>query len=496
MRSSHLSVWLYSLLPLESSLPAEITACLSRTGLSVHMTRDFQNESGPGILLAAGLDPAILLKIHAASHAGDRRVLVLCAEPVLNSNGGAWAALQQGASDVLFWQEDTSEEIQTRFERWAVVDQLANSPEVSRKMVGESRAWKSTLHQIVEAACFTQEPVLLTGETGTGKELAANLIHSLDVKRSRYDFIILDCTTIVPDLSGSELFGHERGAFTGALSARDGAFALADRGVLFLDEIGELPPGLQIQLLRVLQEHTYKRVGSNVWHKTDFRLVCATNRNLLHEVEQGRFRRDLYYRLASWKIHLPSLRERREDILPLASYYFTEDRSGGTDYSLDEQVKEYFLSRDYPGNVRDLKNLTLRIKARSAGRGRITLGDIPVDDRPQNIPPPVSIELAVVPELPPTICADSGCGEVSHAPQQDLAAHHERLSAYIRHALADGLGWDEIQRTLQVIAVQAVLEITHGDFNTAAQRIGRGERTLREWLSENRRSGSSNLGLE
>src|SRR6478672_4383254 len=113
------------------------------------------------------------------------------------------------------------------------------------------------------------------------------MIHGVDHRPDKGPFVVLDCTTVVPDLSGSELFGHEKGAFTGAVSARDGAFALANGGTLFLDEVGELPMGLQIQLLRVLQEHTYKRIGSNLWHKTDFRLVCATNRELGRDQAQG-----------------------------------------------------------------------------------------------------------------------------------------------------------------------------------------------------------------
>src|SRR5690606_31880967 len=133
--------------------------------------------------------------------------------------------------------------------------------------------------------------------------------------------VILDCSTIVPELAGSEFFGHERGAFTGALITREGAFALADGGTLFLDEIGELPLHLQVQLLRVIQEGTYKKVGSNTWKSTRFRLICATNRDLSEEVKKGRFRADLFYRIASWTFHLPPLRERKEDILPLALHF-------------------------------------------------------------------------------------------------------------------------------------------------------------------------------
>ena len=133
------------------------------------------------------------------------------------------------------------------------------------------------------------------------------MIHRLDSRLEKRELVIVDCTTIVPELSGSEFFGHERGAFTSAIAAREGAFALADRGTLFLDEVGELPIGLQAELLRVVQERTYKRVGSNAWKNTSFRLVCATNRDLLQEQAHGRFRRDFYYRIAAWTCRLPAL---------------------------------------------------------------------------------------------------------------------------------------------------------------------------------------------
>src|SRR6185295_226461 len=150
-----------------------------------------------------------------------------------------------------------------------------------------------------------------------GKELLARVIHALDPRPDKGELVVLDCTTIVPELSGSEFFGHERGAYTGAVGPRDGAFALAHGGTLFLDEIGELPLALQAQLLRVVQEGTYKRVGGNAWHKASFRLVCATNRDLKEEVARGRFRGDLYHRLATNASRLPPLRDRVEDILVL-----------------------------------------------------------------------------------------------------------------------------------------------------------------------------------
>src|SRR5262249_38330331 len=161
-----------------------------------------------------------------------------------------------GAGDVL--TADRPAEIAARLERWNEVDRMVQSPLVRRNLVGNSPAWIATLREIVEAAAFSDASLLLLGESGTGKEQLSPLVHTLDARLPKGELVILDCTTVVADLSGSEFFGHERGAFTGAAGSREGAFALADGGTLFLDEVGELPPALQAQLLRVVQEGTFK----------------------------------------------------------------------------------------------------------------------------------------------------------------------------------------------------------------------------------------------
>ena len=163
---------------------------------------------------------------------------------------------------------------------------------------------------------------------------------------------------------------------------RDGAFALANGGTLFLDEVGELPLTLQAQLLRVIQEHQFKRVGSNTWQRTEFRLVCATNRDLLAGVAEGRFRADLYHRLAGWVCHVPPLRDRPEDILPLTTHFLSQLNHAPEPVVLDRAVQEYLVSRDYPGNVRELRQLVTRMWYRHTGPGAITPGDIPKTDRP------------------------------------------------------------------------------------------------------------------
>jgi transcriptional regulator with GAF, ATPase, and Fis domain len=311
------------------------------------------------------------------------------------------------------------------------------------------------LHQIVEIARFTDVPVLLMGETGTGKELAARLIHTLDAQRAQHELVIVDCTTIVPELSGSELFGHERGAYTGAITTREGAFALANEGTLFLDEVGELPLGLQVQLLRILQEHTYKRVGSNTWHRTDFRLICATNRDLLQEEARGHFRRDLYYRIASWVVHLPSLRERPDDILPLVHHFISQAKPDEEPPELDERVQAYFLTRSYPGNVRDLKNLVLRLVSRHVGPGPITIGDIPVDERPTSLGD-----------------LDGWCDG-----QMDQA---------VRRGLSFGVGLKEIRRMVEETAIRIAVDEAGGNLQQAAYKLGVTDRTLQLRRAEER----------
>lgn len=280
------------------------------------------SAEGDGILCIARLNEDIceFVREHTRNHG---RVLVLETAGTAADGAQAWQLLHAGASDLLTWSSapGVAERIKARFARWQAVDALMQSAAVMDRLVGVTAAWRATLRQVIEIARFTSAFVLLTGESGTGKELLARLVHQLDSNAAESELVVVDCTAIVPELSGSEFFGHERGAFTGAVAMRDGAFAAADGGVLFLDEVGELPMPLQAQLLRVIQEGTYKRVGGNVWRHAAFRLVSATNKNLIDAIADGCFRNDLYYRIASWVVRVPSLQERREDILPLARHF-------------------------------------------------------------------------------------------------------------------------------------------------------------------------------
>lgn len=358
--------------------------------------------------------------------------------------------LNFGASYLLCWEKylDPIGEIIAKLDRWFAIDQLLEDPLVQDKLIGKSPAWILTLRQIVEIAHFTPASVLITGETGTGKELVAHLIHSLDSRPQKRNLIIVDCTTLHPELVGSELFGHEKGSFTSAITSREGAFALANGGTLFLDEIGELPLKLQGQLLRVIQEGTYKRVGSNTWCKTSFRLVCATNRNLPELVKQNSFREDLYHRIAGRTFSLPPLRERIEDIIPLAQHFIQQILCSEKLPELDGFVENYLLSRKYPSNIRDLKRLATNIAYRHTGSGIITVGDIPEEERPE-------VKL-------------------------NSNAWYNSLENLIRHALSLGITIKEINRITTDTTIKIAINNENGNLQRAARKLGVTDRALQK----------------
>ncbi|MES1204925.1 MAG: sigma 54-interacting transcriptional regulator [Pseudomonadota bacterium] len=222
--------------------------------------------------------------------------------------------------------------------------------------------------------------VLLTGETGTGKEVFARFIHAQSPRASRA-FVPVNCGAIPETLLESELFGYVKGAFTGASSSRKGRVAMADGGTLFLDEIGELPLSLQVKLLRLLQERSYEPIGSSESVPASFRLIAATNRDLAEEVRAGRFRSDLYYRLHVCPVRLPSLRERRGDILPLFQYFWS--RRGET-RPVDAAVMQSLEAYAWAGNVRELENLVERVSVCAEG-DTIRVSDLPLGFRAPNL---------------------------------------------------------------------------------------------------------------
>jgi formate hydrogenlyase transcriptional activator len=228
------------------------------------------------------------------------------------------------------------------------------------RIIGNTAALESVLEQ-VEQVAPTDSTVLIEGETGTGKELIAHAIHNASQRCGRA-FIKLNCAAIPLDLLESELFGHEKGAFTGAIAQKIGRFEMADKGTLFLDEVGDIPPALQPKLLRVLQEQEFERLGSGHTHKVDVRLVAATNRDLAKMVARGQFRSDLYYRLNVFPILLPALRDRREDIPALVTHFVKtlSRRMGKRVDSIPPDIMAAFQGYSWPGNIRELQNLVER----------------------------------------------------------------------------------------------------------------------------------------
>ena len=258
------------------------------------------------------------------------------------------------------------------------------------KKVMFAGAVMADVHRLIGNVADTPVSVLITGESGTGKELAARMIHLAGRRRDAV-FVAVNCAAIPEPLMESELFGHEKGAFTGATQIRLGKFELAAGGTLFLDEIGELPLVLQAKLLRVVQERTFERLGGSREIRADVRIVAATNRDLAVEVREKRFREDLYYRLNVFPIHLPPLRERR-DALPVLTEYLVSRaaRQIGRAISLVEpEVLAAFSGYDWPGNIRELQNVIERAVILSSGR--ITLNELPeLIRRPVQSPPVTS----------------------------------------------------------------------------------------------------------
>jgi DNA-binding NtrC family response regulator len=225
------------------------------------------------------------------------------------------------------------------------------------EMIGAGPAMRR-LKELVRRAAPSEGRVLVTGENGSGKELVARALH-LESRRAAGPFVKLNCAAVPAELIESELFGHERGAFTGAIAARKGKFELADGGTLLLDEVGDMPPAMQAKLLRVLQEGEIERVGGSATLKVDVRVVAASNKDLAAEVKAGRFREDLYYRLNVVPIHLPPLRERSEDVPELAARFLVEAclRNGRRPMHFDRGALAALQAHHYPGNVRELRNV-------------------------------------------------------------------------------------------------------------------------------------------
>jgi DNA-binding NtrC family response regulator len=305
----------------------------------------------------------------------------------------AVAAIKRGASDFLakpFQFDEMLHVLQKAIEQRRLASENAYLRSQLEEryqfggILGHSRRMQA-LFQILETVARSNSTILITGETGTGKEVVARAIHH-NSPRKAARFVALNCSAIPETLLEAELFGHVRGAFTGAIGARQGRFEQAHKGTLFLDEVGTMSMGLQMRLLRALQEREFERIGDNTTIKVDVRVIGATNSDLAKMVAAGTFREDLYYRLNVIPIHLPPLRERREDI-PRLVQHFMEKFASDRKMHVSQSAMRALMAYPWPGNVRQLENAIERSVALSGGRAAIDLDDLP----PELLPSPTAV---------------------------------------------------------------------------------------------------------
>jgi DNA-binding NtrC family response regulator len=375
-------------------------------------------------------------------------------------------AMQQGAYDYLFKPLDPHRlrqvvgealEVARRMRQPAVVAETAPDPDVDGAIVGSCPAM-GEVYKAIGRVAAQDVPVLITGESGTGKELVARAVyqHSL---RARAPFLALNCAAIPENLLESELFGHEKGAFTGADRRRIGKFEQCHGGTLFLDEIGDMPLALQAKMLRVLQDQAFERVGGNETVRTDVRVIAATHRDLKAWSDEGKFRADLYYRLGVFAIHLPPLRERGEDLPVLVRYYLRRfSRELGREvHQLAPEALERLRRYSWPGNVRELQSVLKQALLQARGP-------------------------MLLPTFLPALAGEPS-GAMTTSPP---AAGDPNLEAFIRLCLtsAEGDLYAETHRQVDRLLLTRVLEDTGGNQLQAARRLGISRDTLRRRLIE------------
>ena len=349
------------------------------------MALDYLDESEVDVVITDMKMPGISgqeILEHIQKHHAQIPVLIMTA---YGSIDGAVEAMRCGAFDYIS-KPFSNDELMLSVRKAALLSKSEQDKRLMtqtlaeqygpHKLVGNSRSIREVL-QMVSKVAPSRSTVLITGESGTGKELIARAIHYSSPRREG-PFISINCMSLSPGVLESELFGHEKGSFTGATAMKKGRFELADGGTLFLDEVGELSQDLQVKLLRVLQEKAFERVGGSRTIHADIRLVAATNKDLKQAVEQGEFREDLYYRLNVVGINLPPLRERREDI-PVLVAHFMQKFSSENQQELKKfapEALEYLTAYEWPGNVRQLENVVERCMV-LASREEIGVEDLP-----------------------------------------------------------------------------------------------------------------------
>ncbi|HXU65680.1 MAG TPA: sigma-54 dependent transcriptional regulator, partial [Polyangia bacterium] len=410
-----------------------------------------------------GLDGMGLLKKLSADYP-DVPVVMITAHGSVES---AVEAVKLGAFDYLekpFEQEQIRQVVAKAINTYALARRDARPEEPSGRgrfrLVGQSPAIRQ-IYAVVEKVASTPSTVLITGESGTGKELIARAMHE-NSAREAGPFIKINCAAIPKTLMESELFGYDKGAFTGAVGAKPGRFELAHGGTLFLDEIGEIPVEMQVKLLRVLQESEFERVGGIKTIKVDVRLVAATNRDLLAEVAAGAFREDLFYRLNVVPVHIPPLRERREDIPLLAEHFIAKfnDRLKKQITAIVPEAIERLVAYHWPGNIRELENLMERTMLFCEGP------EIRVSDLPPEVVGAAHVSAAV-----PVLAAAAAGGPVT---DEAGKAAPESLKEAVRAET------ERVEREL----IQKALDATSGNVTQAARKLKISRKSLQTKMKE------------
>ena len=359
-----------------------VTAETGRKGLDLF--RDNQTDILVTDLKLPDMDGIQVLK-EVKTRNPETHVIVITAYGSIDS---AVTAMKEGASDYLT-KPFSMDELLLIARRLLRIKELEEENLLLRKKVEERYGLEGLVgkspqmlkvYDLIETVSKTDATILIMGESGTGKEVVANAIHLQSPRKGR-PFVKVNCAALPETLLESELFGHEKGAFTGALKQRKGRFEMADGGTLFLDEVGDISPGVQVKLLRVLQERQFERVGGNETLSVNVRMICATQRDLKEEIRKGTFREDLYYRLNVVPIVLPPLRERREDILLLVDHFADKfsKKMGREITGLSGDAKTLLLRYPFPGNIRELENMLERAIALIKGKV------IEVEDLPEEV---------------------------------------------------------------------------------------------------------------
>ncbi len=416
------------------------------------------------ILLDLRLPDQSGLEVYQRIRSIDARIPVIFVTVAKGANA-AIEAMKEGAYDYLFKPLDLNQlkrivnetlEVVRRMRRPAVLAESSAEPDLEDAIVGGCPAMRE-VYKAIGRVSPQDVPVLITGESGTGKELVARAIYQ-NGPRAKAPFLALNCAAIPENLLESELFGHEKGAFTGADRRRIGKFEQCNGGTLLLDEIGDMPPALQAKILRLLQEQSFERVGGNETIRTDVRLIAATHRDLKAWSDEGKFRADLYFRLSVFTIHLPPLRERGDD-LPTLVHLFVK-RFGaelGRDVrEVSVEAIEQLRNYSWPGNIRELQSILQQAILRSTG--------------------PVLLP-AFLPELSPAP-AESGASLPSGSAFDLDSIIRQRLSKDAKNVYAD------IHQEVDRLLLMRVLECTGGNKNQAAKLLGISRQTLRLKLND------------